>query len=356
MCIYCERYRELQARVKLVSKKFNGTALETLAQVMQECQRFPGLEEDGETVSYAAKPGEGYSDSERRKTTLGRFIVRQLGLKVPNHMLQGFVAQVTTAANTYKIEVVSGRKIENAYKDSYGVGSCMTDDCARFVVMYGINPKVNMALYADSRGRQARALLWNCDDKTKVLDRIFPNDRLMIGRMQEWAGKEGLVTRVSNQPPETPLNALSDGKVHQVTLELPDVVPFLDTFSWGSLLGDNKIRLQNTVRALDPPQVELLNTDGQYYRLHDDKCLDYCYYCDAPLNLENIVRMEDVPNGLVASCIGCFRNHHREFDGNRILSIQQLSYPLAIEPDDLWVCRHCYRINEAKHEVCQHCR
>lgn len=228
---------------------------------------------DTDKVSYSRKYGGG---NKRISTTLARYIRRQLKMGVSDitdASLDAFIATVKKVIARKDIEkdirIVTGPDVITEYRNAdCNSHSCMTGSECEKVELYALNPdKVSLILY-----KNARALLWVCDDGTYVLDRIYPAQCHSIQIIRDWAESKGYVLRKnSDRVVETGEKAhLTDGKIHTVTLKHKDVYPYMDTFVYSKLV-DGKLVAKN-----DPKfgNMILHNIYGGYEKAK------VCYCCD----------------------------------------------------------------------------
>jgi len=169
-----------------------------------------------------------------------------------------------------------GDEIVKIYEDSdVKIHSCMTGADSKNVEMYALNPdKVKLVTYKNL----ARALLWTCDDGTKVLDRSYPAGTQFIKLLRGWAKKNNFVLRDNPDQLITGNVHLSDNKVHTITMAHKGVFPYLDTFHYGTNIeGDYS----------DEGTIELSNyknedTDYLFNGTEGDLTLnrEECYKCE----------------------------------------------------------------------------
>jgi len=116
----------------------------------------------------------------------------------------------------------------------------MTGESCGNVQIYENNPdKVRMVVYGNN---EARALLWNTDEGSVVMDRIYPCDGIHVNFLHNWAGENGYVYRVN-----TSSNGgigLSDGNSYHITLRHRGVFPYMDTFRYCEI-SERKVIVSN---------------------------------------------------------------------------------------------------------------
>jgi len=222
-------------------------------------------------VSYAQKPDFKFDNEKRTRTTLRRYIRRQL--QIPSDKfsdkalfeLGRAVAGETVSHDKLdkRIEILEGDDIEGHYRTTC-TDSCMTgEDNAWKVRLYSENPdKVKLVVLDDI----VRALLWTSDDGTIILDRIYPSGCDAVGLLQTWAKNNGYVYRSSTGAGD---GNLSDGKNYQISLNHSGTYPYLDTFAYAEDHGNGKMTISNKTWF---GEIELTNTDGGHSQLYHCSC------------------------------------------------------------------------------------
>lgn len=221
-------------------------------------------QDDPLKVSYAQNPQHIYDNNKRVKTTMQRYIRRQLGvttLQIPDDKLDKLCRPLFASRkiDTTQFQLLSGDDITEAYSRSVGASSCMTGRDSKYVEIYALNPdKVSLVVY----DKMARALLWTCDDNIKVLDRIYPNDGVHINIIQEWAKSQGIVYRMGNSCPHGEVE-LSDNQEHCVTVKYNEYFPYMDTFRYADINeNDQTAILYNSRKSRKRGNTLLDNTNG----------------------------------------------------------------------------------------------
>jgi len=276
-------------------------------------------QEDKFKISYAKKAIDKYSNNRRVKTSLARYMRRQMGLTpedIPDHILQKLNNYVFGDLATVDdcIRIVKGIDIIEAYKHNFGSRSCMCGSASQYLDIYRDNPQKISLIKFDDGNKQARALLWKADDNTRIVDRIYPTD---CGQHQElikaWATKRGYFVRY----------AAPD---FQVTLQDPEsrLYPYLDTFNTGDFINGNLV-LYNTGHgrvAFDSTEGghsglysccdcgEAVDEDDLRYSPNGDYLCADCfydnyYYCDICGGTESRDDLTEISNGdfLCESCL-----------------------------------------------------
>jgi len=234
--------------------------------------------DDPNKVSYVKKENDKYNDKIRVKTTLQRFVRRQLDvqpLDISDAVLDRFATLTMLFLDDSlddKVKIYTGIKIAEFYTGT-NIKSCMTGGCNSYKTsLYEANPdKVGLAIF----NNEVRALIWRCDDGNVVLDRAYPSGHWGISFIRAWAKKKGfLIRNNADSVSDGKTNGISDGKNHIVTLKHEGIFPYMDTFKYGIFIGD-RIMLSNNQNF---GSVVLTNTDGLYYNR------EVCCACGIPTN------------------------------------------------------------------------
>lgn len=146
----------LKDRVKLI-RAIEKTALEKQSEELMaaaksirlDTQRFLSFSQDTPgMVSYAAKPEYIFDNDRRVKTTLGRYVRRQMQVapeKISDAMLNACIKTIDahlSTTETSRVKVVCGNEITEAYKRSIGTPSCMCGTAAKYTELYAKNPTI----------------------------------------------------------------------------------------------------------------------------------------------------------------------------------------------------------------------
>lgn len=193
-----------------------------------------------------------YNESKRVNTSLGRFIRRNLKtsekeISIPTLSEFCHTLEAHLGMESHKIKIYSANDITKIYNDNTDIYTCMTGHHSIYTELYALNPdKVQLVVHSDS----ARALLWTCDDGTKVLDRIYPNSSPYVKKLLLWANSQGYLVRGHNGIPSSHYVELSDNSIRHVTLRYKSYFPYLDTFRFSKLINLNTIILSNKKQNL----------------------------------------------------------------------------------------------------------
>lgn len=345
----------LKDRVKLIRSMQDFAnnhpwAIEIVSHVRKDVGQFLSLSQEvAGRVAYAAKIGDELSETRRRKTTISRYIRRNLGI-LPNNVsdrelfeLQKFLFSTLTDPS---INIVRGEAVKEAYRNAFGSESCMTGGGSRYVDLYAENPeKVGLVLY--SNGGEARALLWDVDQGFTVLDRIYPDDKgtLHFG-LRDWAVGQGY-------------KIIRESREHcTVTLKTPrsGYFPYLDTFSRGKFLdGEKTVKLYNF--SSDTCHMTFNRTDGGW---EDDEDNEHyrCYGCDQRVDARSVIFVCDDPyceecveeRFFYCNCCESYQDRDKEVT----VYFRRKSKDRLGGQIEYW-CRHCVRMRKESCCRCNKC-
>lgn len=299
-----------------------GTAVDD---IRKDTDSFLSYSQDEDSyVSYAQKPQHKYDSEKRYRTKLGRYLRRNLNITddmVSDDTIEQMSYNVMGSlpnSNGDSIEIITGEDIIEAYDKEYGGASCMTGGNANITEVYALNPdKVSMVIYKEG---YARALLWTCDDGTKVLDRIYPNSGVHVDIITKWAVDRGYVHRVGNN---CNYCRLSDNNFHTVTLKMNDLFPFMDTFKHGTIRG-NTIKITNSNNG----NIFLEGINGNFEDMFE------CENCGNEVSEDDMVSDEGGHN----YCEDCYSNVYTRC-GNCDGEVDRDD---ARSPDGNMYCESCY--------------
>jgi hypothetical protein len=206
-----------------------------LAQSVDDCSK----------VSYAKTPDCSFNNQKRTKTTLGRYIKRNVKNNLSDAEFDSFCSAVSSYLTPLenindKITYLSGDDIVDFYKSRTNE-SCMCGENSKYTKLYALNPdKVSMVVYDNC----LRALLWDIDG-TKVLDRVYPSGHIKMPLIKKWAIENNIVYRKNLDKPELGEHSeLSNGQHYEIDLINDGTAPYMDTFTYGRCNG-NKLTLSN---------------------------------------------------------------------------------------------------------------
>jgi len=290
-------------------------------------------QEANHSVSFATRPQHKFDNARRTRTTLGRYVRRNLnvsneelssiGLGLLTDRIFGTLA--SEDADETWFTIVHGDAILQAYADSLGGNSCMTgespDASDSTVALYAVNPNVvGLLLYRgpglpEYANGAARALLWTCPCGTRILDRIYPNNGTHVDAMRQWAKRQGIVNRLyESMPDDGERVGLSDGKSYSLRLKMPHNgnVPYLDTFHWGER-GISWTRVSTD--PCDEPHM-FDSTCGSYSENGAEDNRSTCDHCGDPCNDDDLYTCGDnsycsyCADRHTFTCARCDERHH----------------------------------------------
>lgn len=276
-------------------------------------------------VSFANNRDDRYDYKRRRCSTLGRFLVRNLGIKM---------AEYTGRRNDIGFPVFSDGPTENAiartiadcidlddcfvlrddiyvvYNDPNIVGSCMSG--LTYVRWYEENGcKILCYRRPGEEYFYGRALVW----EDKYIDRIYPNDPDVVSAFRTYAAKHDMRALIEN----TRGSYWGDDGLISKKMKLPSSgkYPYLDTLCW---IKPGKDYVLISTREEDGVFV-MNNTNGELPRLCSEcNCFDYdgyleyqglylCSDCGSRLNwcdgCNQYLEAECVPHGFGQMCPAC---------------------------------------------------
>lgn len=231
-----------------------------------ENEQWLSVANDSYMVSYCKKKEDKLLVSKRTKTTMVKYLTRQMNI-YPNNFLSMFSenvwGQYYLNGPYPKVKVLKGPSITDFYASpGRGGSSCMTGAHSIKTMIYSINPEKVSLVVMD----ELRALLWTTDDGKKILDRIYPTGHWKIPIFRNWALSEGYLVRDNNNTFNSRDIPISDGSIHSITLKKwkspltkKVIYPYLDTFSFAESLGNETITLKNSCKDA---KYKFINTDG----------------------------------------------------------------------------------------------
>lgn len=252
--------------------------------------------EDGEKVSFC----KGLDNINKRiSISLGKYIRRNLKVDyIYEAALDWFVKDIKIKLSSIEdieknIVFYTGQEIERFYQDidkKSKLHSCMTGEDAFKTRLYALNPdKVSLVVY----NNVARALLWETDKGSKVLDRIYPDDESFnVFLLKHWANKKGYLD----------YDSASDSSKHfYISLKHDNIFPYFDTFYFGKKTR-KIIKVCN--RSFCKQNVYLQLTDGRAEELvicmfckKTNIKFDFCYYGE-----NNLSKHRHICNSCAKTC------------------------------------------------------
>ncbi len=242
--------------------------------------------------------GKDEKTKKRVPQSLGRYVRRHLNVTIEqlsDVALDTFVKETIKYLDiSEKIEIISGPRIEEQYKDTSKVSTCMggPSNCIK-VRLYAENPeKVKMVLF--DKGT-LRALLWTADDGQVILDRIYPDGHSYCQAIRNWAKSQGFILKATQGTGEF---RLSDSSIRYITLKRPSNgrYPYVDTFQNGKIDGDNIILSNSREKGHNVP---LSSTSGVI------NIPINCKECGASISSQNLNDYKTLEDGTIL-CNACY--------------------------------------------------
>ncbi len=266
--------KALQASInKVILNDAEGVVMKNIiTTIRKDTDTFLSLSQDNVGwVSYAKNVADKLNSKRRIKTTLARFIRRQLNITpellcdstLDKLNIEAKINMINYDALCKRIEILKGQDIVSFYERNREAHSCMTEENAYLVSMYALNPsKVSLVVLDNT----TRALLWTTDNEVKVLDRVYPAGCHGVYLIRYWAKENGCVLRSSPDRQNTS-GLLSDNGKYKITMRHNNVFPYLDTFCYATNKSNNNIVISN-----DP-------SIGEYILVDTDGSLDFNIIC-----------------------------------------------------------------------------
>jgi len=304
--------------------------------------------DDGQTmISFAAKPENKYNDKKRVRTTLGKYIRKQLNVSyadLSDYNLERFCKSVMNTANgnVKYVTIYSGKELKEYFRT---LNIKARNLSTREILFYTANEKKVAWVVA---ANFARALLWNCDDGTKILDVIYPKKDVHHKQITEWARQNNV--KMASDMPKSELNKLRITMKCRYVNELPPQ----DTFKYGEIDRNKK---EQIVLAADPIFGNL-HVGPEFKPYYRELPCKGCGKLSSPVRV--LSKVED--NWYCSECIektfkfcNCCNNYriiseigHKEEGYSKHERDKRFVIPLA------WVCESCIG-NSAYFSECHVC-
>lgn len=225
--------------------------------------------DEPDKISFATHISHKLDDSKRTKTSLGRYLRRKLDIKyntLSDFSLEKFVKAVMNHVNgntSKSVEIISGTDLKEYYKKLHKSYKGLSE---REVLFYTVNnKKVSWVV----TGNISRALLWSCDDGTKILDTIYPKRGNQDLILKEWARKNDIKTVIN-----TPLSELRKLTITLKCKYIEDI-PYQDTFKYAEI---SKLKPKMVILSSDSTFGNLIVGSKYKPYLKDLNCKS----CNAP--------------------------------------------------------------------------
>lgn len=331
----------LKDRVKLIRAMINASSEGFTPQIKEaidnkiinkvrkdDVNRFLSLSQDDLLkVSYSTAKekleDQAKQHKQRTKTSLGRYIRKQLevdGVALSDSLLTQFCNKTFLHSLPIKeidanIKFLSGPDISKFYHNQNNkIYSCMTGN-PYLTELYSLNPdKVQLLIYK----KELRALLWNCDDGSKVLDKIYPAGHGLMNHLVKWAIHYGYFHRMYSQmfANSTLIIKPNDSRYHKtVTMKYDHTFPYLDTFCYGKIIDKNTVQVSTYYNGSGYYNCCFTSTDGCFSCSRTDR---YCRDCGIKFNANSSiewVRYNDfnldplLNHYSYTVCYNCFENY-----------------------------------------------
>lgn len=166
----------------------------------------------------------------------------------------------------FKIAIIKGKDITNVYKSpSYYTRSSMTGKkLGEFTRIYEDNPdKVNMLVIYEEDIIVTRALLWICDDGTKILDYIYGKQIIYDKEILSFRNKNKIISMHDKEFKE-------NYKSYKITLNFKrNYVPFMDMFHYGFYDKEHQIIIVSCYPQ-ENTNIVLTNHEGCCYKYYEE--------------------------------------------------------------------------------------
>jgi len=187
--------------------------------------------DDGSKITYT-KPGfHRWDYNTRIRTTLGKYLRKQLRVDLPHDVLDTIVSDVFSHRPIgERFSIIRGEDIRQAYYNCIGGGSCMTgSDADEKLDIYTNNPDVVAMVVYKLDQFTARALLWRTDCGAMCLDRVYPNSGAHIPVFEKYAKQNRWFYRAHHSLPNDTIRF--GGDVMQCTVTgNGETYPYTDSF------------------------------------------------------------------------------------------------------------------------------
>lgn len=214
--------------------------------------------DDSNKISYAVKEEFLFDDEKRTKTTLQRYIRRQLNYtvdEISDHELNDLCNNVMKTFNIKEFKLAKGLEIAELYNSGFAQRTCMTDkgmeDTENILGLYVNNPQtVNLAVITNG-SMKARAICWMINNNVYV-DRIYQNSEVIENEFKNsiktaFTEKDVFFRKHGNLPEGREFN-------ENITIEIPDnfnsEFPYLDSFRYFEI-PDDFVFLSNSKDGMD---------------------------------------------------------------------------------------------------------
>ena len=163
------------------------------------------------------------------------------------------------------MKILKGKKIKKFYRTTEKTKSSMTGDkFSKFISFYALNvDKVSLVV---SNNKDARALLWLCDDGTLLMDDIYGNG---ADKLINWVIKNNLYF----------IRTIPDDKLSSLRITMKykykDRFPYIDNMNKGKFISDTEL-----VLSYDMPSANIafLSHKGDFIELRKNNAEQINFY------------------------------------------------------------------------------
>lgn len=230
---------------------------------------YLSLSDEFGKVTYAKSAEDKLNPKKRVKTSLRRFIRRQLNIDssvCSDSWLDRFGCKVLSNIPVdldTRVKVLRGNDIVTFYANTF-IHSCMTGrDNRDKITFYSNNPdKVGLAVMDNF----VRAFVWKTDEGINIFDRVYPAGNIDAETLfRKWASSKGYLLR-SNPSSVVPtyetvgIQGCSNPLHVSMNFTLAKF-PYLDTFRFGKFVSASAVIISNDCHFGD---VDFVRTNGLY--------------------------------------------------------------------------------------------
>ena len=197
--------------------------------------------DDTSRVAYSPKGVDKNDDRRRLKTTLGKYISKQHGVKITQDIENGITNINLELGKLFpydineEFEILRGDQIIEAYQKAVGCPSCMTGKSkTKFIKWYASFPeKIGLLVWKKTQGR---AIIWTADNGRILIDRIYAGNTSAANiKYREWAKVNNaemyyLETRNNKAYITLPITAAKQN------------IPSLDSFAYSTKVSSSRTK------------------------------------------------------------------------------------------------------------------
>lgn len=178
--------------------------------------------EDNNNISFAKKKEDIFNKNNRKTISFNSFIMDRMNISVanPHELLDKIIRDVYLDDAFSNVLILNNFDIEKLFS-KLGTSKLIEKSKLDFYVIN--SNKVSIVITTAF----VRAILWTCDDGTKILDKIYPRDKKDI--LLDWAQKNKIIA--------ADISGI-DIKPYKITMKYtygPSKIPYQDTFKYGEI-------------------------------------------------------------------------------------------------------------------------